>query len=142
MSVEAKKALAKFPDIVLNATDARGYPFSVRQPGGTYADDGTMPLAIPASFEPVAGPASLLGHFHDDNLWSMKMAMVKGRIEARDGGWVFVTVGYEPPNDFKRMLGAKKRAQAYLEKRGLAWPQVNWGSIDRMWVDAEKLRKR
>lgn len=61
---------------MLRAVDARGNPFGVRQPGGKYADDGTMPLAIPVSFAPVAGPASLLGRFPDENLWSMKMAMV------------------------------------------------------------------
>jgi hypothetical protein len=135
------KHLKKYSEGVLNAVDAEGRPFSVRQ--ATLAWDsasGTMPVKIPDVLGPIASPASLLCHFHDENMWSLRAVLVKGRIERRGDGWVFVGTAFDPPSMWKMMSGIKKSTKNYLEKRGLERPKVNFDSIAEAWkiVDAKK----
>ena len=140
MAPDPRAVLASYPEVVLNAVDAAGFPYSVRQKTERLGADGSMRVDIPASFAPVAGRASLLGHYHDDHLWNMRMALVKGRIEPRQEGWVFVTEEIPPQSQLQRMLQARRSARAYLAKRNLPWPQVNWAALDRMWAEAAQVK--
>jgi hypothetical protein len=130
---EAAKWLNKFPDGVLTVSDADGYPVSVRVPTGAYNDaTGLLPVSLPDVVDGAEGPANLLCHSHDEKLWNLQMITVKGKVEKRDGGWLFRSESFEPPSrlafvDFIR--NARRSAQRYLDKRGLARPQVNWDSV-------------
>ena len=56
----------------------------------------------------------------------------KGTLEKRDGEWVFCSTSFIAPSKLA-VLGfvrnARKSAQKYLDKRGLARPAVNWRSV-------------
>jgi hypothetical protein len=138
MSAEAAKWVAKFAEGVINAVDGDGYPLSVRQTSLAYdAATGTMKLTMPESLGAVAGPASLLCHFHDDDMWKLRAILLKGQIERRDGAWVFVTASFEPPSMRKMMKNIGVSWKAYLEKRGLPVPKVDYAVIDEMWREVK-----
>lgn len=145
MWARVAKEVAKYREGVLTALDARGYPLSVRQTGLAYdAATGTLPVKLPESLGAIEGPANLLCHYHDENLWGMRMASIKGRLERRDGGWLFVSTAFNPPSMLKQMRGISRSANAYLDKRGLPRPVVNFAAIDQLWarVAQAKLEKR
>ena len=143
MSAEAAKWIAKYDEGVVTAIDSHGYPLSVRQTSLPYdAPTGTMKLVVPDSLDGLEGAASLLCHFHDEALWHLRAILVKGRVERRNGGWTFVTTSFEPPAPTWRALRRMSSAAgAYLARRGLTRPQVNWDAIDRLWKRAEAIRR-
>jgi hypothetical protein len=130
---EAAKWLAKFDEAVLTVTDSDGYPVSVRVDTSAYdAASGELTASVPNSLSPVAGPANLLCHSHDEKLWSLQMVTVKGRVEQRDNAWVFRSEHFDPPSRLAvlQFVGNLRRsAQKYLDKRGLARPEVNWAAV-------------
>ena len=89
---EAAKWLNKFDEVVLTVLDTDGYPASVRADSHAYDPaTGELPAAVPDALRVVEGPASLLCHCHDEKLWKLNAIQVKGRLENRDGAWVFVS---------------------------------------------------
>ncbi len=140
MWAEAAKHVRKFTEGVVNAVDAAGYPLSVRQTSLPYdAATGAMPVTLPDALGAVEGPASLLCHFHDEKLWSLRAILLKGRLERRDGAWVFQTTAFTPPSAWKMMRGVSRSATEYLAKRNLPRPSVNWESIAALWRDAKQI---
>jgi hypothetical protein len=133
---EAAKWLKKFPDAVLTMTDADGYPASVRVGTRNYdAATGELAAPIPSALTPVAGPANLMCHSHDEKLWSLQMIVIKGRVESRDSSWIFVSESFDAPSRaavvlFVRTL--RRSAQRYLDKRGLSRPEVNWAAVKQV----------
>ena len=133
MWTEAAKWLNKFDEAVLTATDRDGYPVSVRVATRSYdAATGELPVSPVNILDVVDGPANLLCHSHDEKLWKLQMLNVKGTIEKRDTAWVFQTRSFKPPSklavlDFVR--GVRRSSRKYLDKRGLAPPEVNWAAI-------------
>lgn len=133
MWAEAAQWLTRFDEAVLTVIDRDGYPASMRVSTRAY-NAATGELAVPLidTLHPVESPANLLCHSHDEKLWNLQMIAVKGTLEKRDGGWVFCSTSFIAPSklallDFVR--NARKSAQKYLDKRGLARPSVNWRSI-------------
>jgi hypothetical protein len=138
---DPSKHLKRFKEGVVNGVDADGRPFSVRQTTLAWdAASGSMPVKVPDVLGPVAGPASLLCHAHDENLWNMRAILVKGKLERRGDGWAFVGTKFDPPSPIALIMAARKSAKNYLEKRGLEWPKVNFDSVAELWkiVDAKK----
>ena len=136
----AKKDLAKYPEAVLNAVDAGGRGVSVRQLQLAFdAQRGTLPVTLPESLGVVEGPASLLAHYHDEQLWNLRSMLIKGRLERRDGAWVFVAGSYRPntPMDFLR--GTRVAARKYLERRGLPRPKPAYDVIRRLFDEASRI---
>ena len=43
-------------------------------------------------------PRACSAHHHDDKLWNLHAVLIKGRLQRRDGGWVFVSVSFTPPS--------------------------------------------
>ena len=133
MWAEAAKWINKFPEAVVTVTDTDGYPASVRVSSSGYdANTGEIAVPVPAALTPVAGPASLMCHSHDEKLWKLQFIAVRGKLESRDGAWVFRSERFDPPPklgvmSFVRNL--RRSAQKYLDKRGLTRPQVNWAAI-------------
>jgi hypothetical protein len=71
---EAAKSLTKFPEAVVTALDADGYPVSVRVPTTSYdPDTGELPVTWPPGFALTVGPAVVLCHYHDEKLWNLSL---------------------------------------------------------------------
>lgn len=130
---EAAKWLNKFDDAVLTVIDADGYPASVRvQSRGYDGSTGELRATLPDAVRAVEGPANLLCHSHDEKMWNLQMLTVKGRLENRDGSWVFCSEGFEAPSKLavvNFIKNARNSAQKYLDKRGLNRPEVNWAAV-------------
>jgi hypothetical protein len=141
---QVAKRLHRFPDAVLTATTAEGYPVSVRQATRHYdRRTGELRVSIPPNLGPVPGRANLLAHRHDENLWNLDAIQVKGRLERRAGGWVFVSTSCRKPPPrgvFRAMWRLQKTlrraADRYLAQRGLARPQVDWAAVDLLYRQA------
>ncbi|MCV7425131.1 hypothetical protein [Mycobacterium montefiorense] len=145
----ASESLSEFPEVVVTAVGVEGHPVSVRQHSSRYdAQTGEMPVLIPTSVAPAAGPANLLAHSHDEDLWNLRIVRVTGRLESRGEGWVFVSTAFTPPSPdgFKsrwQMAKAMRRSsRRYLAARGMAHPKVNWPIINSMQRQAHLNRLR
>jgi hypothetical protein len=138
---EAARHVGRFPEGVVSARDANGFPLSVRQTRLAFdAATGTVPVTIPDALDAAPGPACLLCHAHDDKLWSLRAIQVKGRLERDGAGWRFVTTAFAPPSAWRMLRDARATAKSYLAKRGLATPEVNFAAIARMWERAKTIR--
>jgi hypothetical protein len=135
---EAAKWLTKFPEAVVTAVDAEGYPVSVRQTAPRYdPETGQMPVAWPAGVAVAEGPASVLCHSHDEKVWNIKAMQIKGRLERSAGDWVFISTSFTPPPGmlitfWRLSRNGRAAARRYLDKRGLTAPAVNWDAIDEL----------
>lgn len=140
-------ALNQFPSAVLTGLDADGYPFSQRckpQP-----DHARQVLSIApfgeARLQP--GPASLLCHSHNEEIWNLKSAQVLGRIEQSEQGWVFIPERFlsgmapSPLDQVQSLRNNQAEAKKYLEKRGLSRPRVPWEEIRALQAEGKKQRK-
>jgi hypothetical protein len=91
----------------------------------------------------VEGPADLLSHYHDEKMWHLNAIQVKGRIENRDGAWVFQSTKFDAPSKlafFHFLANARTAAQKYLDKRGLQRPPINWPAVKEIQRRASKQR--
>lgn len=129
--------LSDFPSAVLTGTDAEGYPFSVRCRPTPDIEARLLRVRLPEGTRICSGPASLLCHSHDENLWNLKSFLVRG-VLSRDGGdWNFEPRHFIAgagigglPAMARFFIGSRRRAGRYLKKRGLARPKVPWGEIN------------
>ena len=138
MWAEAAKSLAAFPEVVVTTVDADGYPVSIRQTAPRYdAETGQMPVVWPPDFAVTEGSAIVLGHSHDEKLWNLKTMQIKGRLERRAGGWVFISTAFTPPSGmlvafWRLSKNGRAAGRRYLEKRSLTPPSVNWDAIHEL----------
>ncbi|MFD7306709.1 pyridoxamine 5'-phosphate oxidase family protein [Promicromonospora sp. NPDC059942] len=106
------------------------------------ADGGLLVPGVEAR----PGPASLLFHRHDEQLAGNRSLVVLGELIEGTGGLVFRpdrvvdgvrTAGLLTP--FRFVRGLRARAQAYLDRRGLARPVVAWDELEAIQagVDAD-----
>jgi hypothetical protein len=134
---DIKKHLPDFESAVLTGVDSESYPFSVRcRPD---ADDAAKVLRVqlPADTPIQPGPASLLCHRHDENLWKLKSFLVRGALSRDEKGWKFEPLRFIPgagigglPATVRFFTGSRRNAARYLKKRGLARPRIPWGEIN------------
>lgn len=135
----AAESLTRFPEVIVTAMNNEGYPVSVRQRSPRYdARTGEMPVRIPESVAVAAGPANVLAHYHDENLWNLHMMQIKGYLEKRHEDWVFVSTAFTPLaqgqlRSLWQMAKAMRRgSRRYLAIRRLDRPRVNWAVIKRL----------
>jgi hypothetical protein len=146
---ELEKHLPSFESAVLTALDAEGYPYSVRCRPLPDRTSRVLEVRLPAGVPLRPGPASLLCHRHDENLWNLKSFLVRG-VLARDGeDWSFLPerlvpgAGIGGPMSMVRFVaGARRRTRSYLKKRGLSRPRVPWAEIQKAKAQARELRTR
>lgn len=124
---------SRFTNGVLNARDSTGYPVSVRTPITADHEQHVFHLRVPDEAEVMPGPASLLFHDHDQNIWNQHVVLVRGEVLETAQGWAFRPLrlapglGMEGPlSMFQMIRNARKTTNAYLAKRGLARPQIPW----------------
>ncbi|OLT16439.1 hypothetical protein BJF78_14255 [Pseudonocardia sp. CNS-139] len=133
----AAAALAGYPTVVLGTRDDDGAPRLRRV---RVADHEGLDLVLDLAGEQVApGPASLLGHSHDENLWSLRNAVLLGGLDHSGGRWLFrptrVAGGAEsgsPVAQVRALRAWRRSAAAYLARRGLSRPRVAWAEFEEI----------
>lgn len=141
---EINEHLPSFESAVLSALDAEGYPYSVRCRPRPDRVSRVLKVRLPAGIPLRPGPASLLCHRHDENLWNLKSFLVRGVLEALDGeDWNFRPEKFVPgagiggPMSLVRLVtGARRSTRNYLEKRGLPRPRIPWAEIRKVKAQA------
>jgi hypothetical protein len=146
---QTAKWLSRFPELVVTAMSANGYPVSVRHQSLRYdARTGELPFAISEHLAMVVGPANVLAHYHDEKLWHLRAMQIRGRVERRGSDWVFISAAVTPPprgqiRTLWRLASTLRRsADRYLAKRGLTRPDVNWAAVDILQQQARLSRDR
>ena len=138
MWAEITKHLYEFESAVLSGLDEAGYPFSVRcRPYPDASDDEVLRVWLPPDTFLRPGPASLLCHRHDENLWKLKSFLVRGALSRDEKGWTFEPLRFIPgagigglPATIRFFTGSRRNAARYLKKRGLARPRIPWDEIN------------
>lgn len=138
MWAEITDHLYGFESAVLSGLDKAGYPFSVRcRPYPDKSGAEVLTVWLPPGVPIRPGPASLLCHSHDENLWSLESFLVRGVLYKDAGGWSFEPGQFIPGAGIGGLLGkirfftgSRRRAHHYLQKRGLALPSIPWDDND------------
>lgn len=132
---DIRKNSASFSSAVVSGVDAGGYPCSVRCVPMFDDQDQVIRIALVDGAPHVEGPANLLFHKHNDQLWDMKIIQVLGTLEHSADGWVFrplrliPDMGMNAWNGVKTVLHARRTVRQYLAKRGRPYPRIPWDRI-------------
>lgn len=131
-----RDALKLFPTVVLSWVDDDGYPVSVRVSPEPIDGAEVLRFIPPADLELRAGPASVLGHAHNEETWNLKSFLARGRLERDERGWVFRPLAFipgagvgSPLDQLKPALKMRPTAKRYLKRRGLSRPVIPWDNI-------------
>jgi hypothetical protein len=138
MWAEISRHLYQFESAVLSGLDEEGYPFSVRcRPYTDVSGAGVLTVWLPPGTPVQPGPASLLCHSHDENLWNLKSFLVRGDLVKDVGGWSFEPSRFIPgtgigglPAMIRFLFNSRRNASRYLQERNLARPSIPWDEID------------
>jgi hypothetical protein len=137
-------ALQPYPDAVLTGFDAQGYPFSQRcKP---QIDSALQALRIAPFGEATLtpGPASLLCHSYNQEVWNLSSVQVLGQLERAETGWIFrperllAGMGSSPTDQIKMLSEGRAAAKKYLEKRSLPRPKVAWNEFIALQKEGKK----
>jgi hypothetical protein len=137
--------LRSFSSAVLSARDADGYPASVRTAVSPDASRQVVAVRVPAYVELQPGPASLLLHSHNEQLWDFRSHTMRGALERDGDGWIFRPAPTALRADsgglavVRELLACRRAAKSYLRKRGLTRPTVPWGKLRAL--TAEQTRR-
>jgi hypothetical protein len=128
-----ERYLPEFASAVLSGLDASGYPYSVRCRPVPEPAQQRLRLPLPAATAVQTGPACLLCHSHDENLWNLKSFVVRGRLEQAAGDWVFIPQQFIPGSGIggwrsyiRFVRHGRAATRAYFARRGLPIPAVQW----------------
>ena len=143
MWAEVVKHLARYPTAVLTSLDAEGYPFSVRCVPEPVAAEQALRLALPGYVAWQSGPAGLLCHQHDEQLWNQTNFVLRGRLEPAAGAWLFrptqlIEGAGAGQNPLGQVRDGRRAAQRYLDKRGLQRPRIPWDQLHAIYARAQK----
>jgi hypothetical protein len=143
MWAEFVKQLATFQSAVLSGTDAEGYPCSVRCIPAPDHGAQTLRVAIGTDLQMRPGPASLLCHSHNDELWDLRSLNARGTMERDAQGWflrpiaVIPEMGADNPIAIIRTIRHLRRTAAnYFKQRNLPRPTVPWDKLEAVKKDA------
>jgi hypothetical protein len=132
---DALRELATFPSAVLGTTTGDGAPL-LRRIRVTGPAGDALALDVPEDDDLRPGPASLLAHSHDEQLWSLRSVGVLGELVA-EPGWTFRPkrllgdAGTATPLAIVRQLRRLRRtADGYLELRSLSRPRIPWDDLE------------
>ena len=149
MWADLSKQLKHFSSVVLTGLDESGYPFSFRCKPESDLSSKILRVKVPDYAGLAQGPAGLLYHLHDEQLWNLKSFIVHGALEQDAQGWVFRPIRITPGMGFGGLLGyinylrsGKWTAKRYLEKRGLSPPRIPWKRLDAISSQVNKDGKK
>ena len=137
--------LAMFSSAVLIGRDADGYPFSLRCHPQLDSAHQLLRLSLPAEINLQEGLAVLLCHSHDEKMWTLKNFNVRGYLAREGDAWIFRPqqfipgIGMQGPLDqISTLRKTRAVAQAYLKKRSLSRPKIQWDEIKQLWNELGK----
>lgn len=139
---DVARHLSDFESAVLTALDAEGYPYSVRCRPRTDPAGRVLQIRLTVDAPLRAGPASLLCHRHDENLWNLKSFLVRGTKSRRPGLELPSAAVYPGGRDrglmgmVRFVTGSRRSAKRYLEKRNLPRPRIPWEEINAIKAQA------
>lgn len=145
MWAELVRNLKAYPSAVLTGLDVDGYPFSVRCVPQPDPSQEVLLVQIPPQAAIQPGPAGLLCHSHDEQIWNLKSFGVHGTLEQQGNSWVFkprrLIAGMGSGGllgTVKQIFAPRRTAQQYLERRGLPRPKVDWDRMKALWAEAKQ----
>ena len=139
--------ISSYPSVVVTGIDAGGYPYSVRCHVQPDSARQLIRTDLPANAEIQPGPASMMSHYHDENLWNQTSFLVNGKLENREDGWNFRPekvvgeISQSPLELMRAMLRLRRTASDYLKKHNLPKPQVAYDEIHALWAEVERGKK-
>ena len=141
-------ALRAFRDAVLTAMDPAGYPVSMRCRPSPSPAEAALRMSAPGWFDGVPGPATLMCHTHNDELWKLQGFFVRGELERDGEEFVFRpalfrrSIGGTPLDALRLVRLTRKAAHSYLKRHHLERPQVPWQRVEAAKKQArERIRK-
>lgn len=135
------KHLPEYQSAVFTGLDSSGYPFSVRCRPKLDPSNHVLRIALPHTTRIQPGPASLLCHYADDQLWNAKSFLVRGFVLLNTSGWIFhpqrFVLGASSRiwNLLNLIRSGRRTAKRYLETRGLPRPKIPWTEITASWKE-------
>ncbi len=144
---ELYKYLPTYPGAVVTDIGRSGYPFSIRCRPEHDAGARVLRVLLPEYADIQPGPAGLLCHTHDEQLWNLKSVLVRGSLEQDSKGWLFRPQQFIPGAGIGGMIGmikflrdGRRTTKQYLNKRGLTRPTIAWEEIHATWAEVKKIR--
>lgn len=145
---ELVRLLPSFESAVLTGLDAEGYPYSVRCKPWTDSSERVLKVRLPAYASVQVGPASLLCHSHDENLWNLRSFLVRGTLVREGSEWTFEPQRYVPGAGVEGLIGmvnfvtgSRRNTNRYLKKRGLSRPRIPWKAINEIKAQVQRERR-
>lgn len=136
MWTEIMEHLPDFSSAVLTGVDAAGYPISVRCKPKVSSQSKVISVQVTEGTDIQAGPASLLFHQHDEQMWNIKSFLLRGDIEKESQGWIFHPQKFTPGWGIGGLISmvrlirtGRRTAKRYLKKRSLTHPTIQWDEI-------------
>ncbi len=136
--------LPDYESAVLSWLDEAGRVGSARCHPAPDVPGDRLRLALPDDLALAPGPACLLWHRHDENLWNLHSFAVRGVLGKDEVGWFvrpeqFVPgVGVGGWRSYARFLvDGRRTAARYLAKRGLPRPRIDWPGLMAMLTGTE-----
>ena len=135
---EIAARLPRFASAVLTGLDGRGDPVSVRCLPTLDHHARVLRVLVPDGLGMVSGPAGLLCHQHDEQLWGLKSLLLRGTLEETGAGWVFrprqLVAGMDatPLSNLRLLRNCRRTAKRYLAARGLRRPTIPWDHYARL----------
>jgi hypothetical protein len=130
--------LPAFRSAVLCGFDAAGAPTLIRVRPTAAPDGQSFTLRVPDGESLREGPASLLCHSHDEQLWNLRSFVAVGELSGAGSDRRFVVQRVVPGGAPLGPLGIVKMlwqlrgvAKRYLQRRGLARPSIPWADYKR-----------
>jgi hypothetical protein len=129
---EVVKRLPRFASAVLTGLDASGDPVSLRCQPTVDHQARLLRVTVPEGLGMVPGPAGLLCHRHDEQLWRLNSFLLRGTLEETGHGWVFrprqLVRGMDttPLSNLRLLRNGRRTAKRYLAARGLPRPTIPW----------------
>lgn len=138
--------LRSFRDAVLTGINAQGYPVSVRCHPQVDEAEQVLRVHLPADIQIVPGPAGLLCHSHDENLWHLKSFALQGTLEHQEALSLFHVQRFLPgmnmvgaPGVLTVLMHARRTMKQILRKRGLPQPSIPWNQMKQLADPAKRL---
>jgi len=135
---EITRRLPRFASAVLTGLDAAGDPVSVRCHPTMDHGAEVLRVVVPDGLGMVAGPAGLLCHHHDEQLWGLRSFLLRGILEQTDHGWVFrprqLVAGMDttPLSNLRLLRNGRRTAKRYLAARSLPRPTIPWAHYQQL----------
>jgi hypothetical protein len=124
--------LPRFASAVLTGLDSGGDPVSLRCRPTLDHHAQVLRVAVADGLGIVPGPAGLLCHRHDEQLWKLQSFLLRGTLEPTGHGWVFrprqLVPGMDttPLSNLRLLRNGRRTAKRYLAARGLPRPTIPW----------------